>query len=187
MDNTITSFITSFVVSITLITLYRYLGKRSKDAPNLNVSGQKEFRVQKFFYYFGIYLIGLAIIALSVPIIFASDEDILLVMISFLILAIFFGSFGIYYLFDYRNTRVYYDEKKIYVVNFQNKEKSMFWSDLTKISINPVSAKLVFRSKTSKLKFNQFVSGVEVLLDDVQEFTGISTEALKKQANPFKV
>lgn len=180
-----TSIITTTIVAAFLAFFYSYLSRGNKIELKSDVDGKKKLRVHKLIYFVSIGLIIFAIGMMLTPLFLLGEQDFLILLVVFAAMGGFVGIIGIYFLLEYRNSRVSYDKNGLLMINYKNGKSTLIWPDLVDVKLNAFTNKIILKTKHGKIEFSQFMKGVNVLLEDVEAYSGIETGEVLKKVNAF--
>lgn len=166
------SLITSALTTILTAIIFTLMARGNNVPVTTNTEGKKTLRVQKFMLYLSFVCIALCVVCCLAPLLIGAEEG-LAVLLAPILMALFFGFAGAFFLFDYKNSRIIYDHKSILIRDYRNRETEIAWRNLKRVSHNSLKNQIVLRDGMNQVGFNQYMKGVSTLLDDMEKYANV--------------
>lgn len=151
------------IISLLMALLYAASKKKPRDA----VDGSFILQLPRFYAWFGLFVIigGFALVIYTF--IYASESDKLLgALASIIALTVGMWIFAKGYISQIRVTDSGLIETTIF-----GKEKTILWSEVTKVSFGAISLELTIRSADKKIKAHQHMVGFNELVYNLESKT----------------
>ena len=153
------------------------LNKQSRKEVNTTQHETFTFRMNKFYLYFGWFLLLLGFILAFVTKNNESD------FIAIMLLLLLFGGAGFYIVIFYLNHRVTIDANKIEVYNFRGKKKSILWSALQAGNFRHIKGMLELEDQQGNvIAIHQHIIGFKSIIQHIESH---STVTCNKRKLPF--
>lgn len=177
MDAIAINLISAVVIGVSFLFLNR---KNERDLDKF-ISDQT-LTMNVFFKYLGIGMMLFSVVILTIPFFYLNEKDILEMSMGMSVVGLIVGFSGIYFYQEFRNHKLIFNDKEIFVYNFRRKKKSIKWDELSKMSHNSTSGKITLTDSMGKaLKINQFLSGISYFILLVETKTKVDVTKLKRQ------
>jgi hypothetical protein len=162
-------FIFYFINGILISFILSVLNKQSKKEINITQNETFIFRMNKFYLYFGWFLL---LLGFKLAFVTENNESDLVFKILLLLL---FGGSGLYIVIFYLNHRVTIDATKIEVYNFKGKSKSIHWTDLQSGKFRLIKGMLDLENqKGDVLSIHQHIIGFKTIIQQIERHSTVS-------------
>lgn len=170
-------FIFYFINGLLGFFILSVLNKQSRKEVNTTQHETFTFRMNKFYLYFGWFLLLLGFILAFV--IKNNEND----FIAIMLLLLLFGGAGFYIVIFYLNHRVTIDANKIEVYNFRGKKKSILWSALQAGNFRHIKGMLELEDQQGNvIAIHQHIIGFKSIIQHIESH---STVTFNKRKLPF--
>ena len=149
----------------------------------IDLDSASELRLSKFYWYFGIGCVLIAIIS-SVTVVATNEEDAWIIV---LFVMGFFGGLGLLIAVIYQNHRVKIEDESLTVLNFWKVPKTVKWSEIKSVGFNPVSGYIKFHGTIDTLKIHFHVVGLVDLLGLTERQTKGLTDQIQSVRNKLNL
>lgn len=170
-------FIFYFINGLLGFFILSVLNKQSKKEVNTAQHETFTFRMNKFYLYFGWFLLLLGIILAFVTKNNESD------FVAIILLVLLFVGAGMYFVIFYLNHRVTIDATKIEVYNYRGKRKSMLWTALQAGNFRHIKGMFELEDQQGNvLAIHQHIIGFKSIIQHIESH---STVTCNKRKLPF--